>query len=158
MVSILRKSQIAVAMLAVVLVMDLSSDHAAAQFLNTSAVGGVAIDVDGLVSAPTVEQQQELLQIRKTAIEQAPADLMAFTELRAVSLRGLEAAIAKHLKTNEPAPRGSAMPGRAPADSLRAGLPRAKRHRACRSRRGLGNRRTGQRGRCHHRSAGFVAR
>ncbi|QDS99398.1 DUF1598 domain-containing protein [Adhaeretor mobilis] len=59
------------------------------------SVGGVAIDVDGVLSAPTVQDEQDLSAIRKQARVAVPAELEQFTELRAVSLRQLEAEIAK---------------------------------------------------------------
>jgi uncharacterized protein DUF1598 len=72
-------------------------DRAQGQFFNNrGAVGGVSIDAMGVVSAPSIQQQQQLEQLRQQALEQPPADLQAFTKLRAVSLKQLDAAIAEH--------------------------------------------------------------
>lgn len=58
------------------------------------AVGGVAVDVDGVLTAPTTEDAEVLRALRRTAIGQAPTDLQTWTDLRAVSLKQLEAKIA----------------------------------------------------------------
>lgn len=105
MVCFFRRSQTFLTIFTVALAIWFPANSANAQVgFGRSAVGGVAIDADGVVSAPTVKQQQELEQIRQTAIEQAPADLQDFTELRVVSLKQLEAAIAKHRDGKLPLP------------------------------------------------------
>ena len=68
------------------------------------AVGGIAIDADGIVNAPTVEDQTALEQLRATALDAVPDDLQVFTELRAVSLKQLEAQIAEHLSAGKELP------------------------------------------------------
>ena len=68
------------------------------------AVGGVAIDVDGLLSALTVDDQQQLGKLRTAGLGEIPQDLKAFDKLRGVSLRHIEAEIAKCLKNNRPLP------------------------------------------------------
>lgn len=71
--------------------------RAAAQFGGFGfqrAVGGVAIDPQGVVEAPTVEDTQTLAALRKQTQLNVPAALTKFTELRAVSLKQLEATIA----------------------------------------------------------------
>jgi hypothetical protein len=76
------------------------------------SVGGISIDPEGVLSAPTVEQQQELAQIRETAIQEAPANLQPFTEVRAVSLRQLEKEIAAYRSqdgSQEPLPEKIAL-------------------------------------------------
>lgn len=59
------------------------------------AVGGVSIDAQGLLSAITFDEQRELDQLRKTALGPVPADLTAFDKLRAVSLKNIEAEVAR---------------------------------------------------------------
>lgn len=59
------------------------------------AVGGVSIDADGVLSAPTQEDDQALSELRQQALEQAPADLAQWADLRAVSLKQIEAQIAE---------------------------------------------------------------
>jgi len=61
-----------------------------------TAVGGVLIDVDGVVSAPQVAVQQELQVARQKALDEIPGDLNQSTPLRKVSLRKLEEAIRAH--------------------------------------------------------------
>ena len=85
-----------VAIVTAALTVGIFPDRAQGQFFNNrGAVGGVSVDATGVVSAPTVQQQQQLDRIRQTVLEQAPADLQGFSELRAVSLKQLDAAIAR---------------------------------------------------------------
>lgn len=79
------------------------SQQSSAQIVR-QAVGGVAIDADGVVSVQTEDDTQSLREMRRTAGEQAPADLEAWTELRAVSLKQLEAKIAECAAAGEPLP------------------------------------------------------
>ncbi len=68
------------------------------------AVGGVAIDADGVVSVQTEDDTQALREMRRDAGEQMPADLEAWTDLRAVSLKQLETKIAECAAAGEPLP------------------------------------------------------
>src|SRR5688572_25335387 len=61
-----------------------------------SAVGGVMIDAQGILSNPTVDQLNELEKIWQASLDDVPADLGQATKLRFVSLRQLEAEIAKY--------------------------------------------------------------
>ena len=79
------------------------SQHASAQIVQ-QAVGGVAIDADGVLSAPTQDDTQALQELRRAAIEQMPADLEAWTDLRAISLKQLEAKIAECAAAGKPLP------------------------------------------------------
>ncbi len=96
-------SRLACHALAMLVVVALASQSAHSQFVQRS-VGGVAVDVDGVVSAPTVEDERQLAQARETALAEVPADLNVFTELRGVSLRQLEATIAKCRAEGKPIP------------------------------------------------------
>jgi len=92
---------------AVVLMICLPTGRAFAQFgggFGSSAVGGVSINPDGVVSAPTIEDQRALEKVRQQVLTQAPTALQAFTELRAVSLKQLEATLAKHREQSLPIP------------------------------------------------------
>jgi hypothetical protein len=73
-------------------------------FFNQRSVGGVAINADGVLEAPTVQDKRELGQLREMTRLQVPAALDEFTELRAVSLKQLEAALAKCAAENKPIP------------------------------------------------------
>jgi hypothetical protein len=68
------------------------------------AVGGIAVNADGVIDAPTVEDEAALTQLRETALDAVPQDLQAFTDLRAVSLKQLEAQIAGQLAAGKELP------------------------------------------------------
>jgi hypothetical protein len=70
----------------------------------TRSVGGVAIDANGVLEAPTVEDQQQLDQLRQKTALKTPEELTQFTELRAVSLKKLEAAIEAAAAEGKPIP------------------------------------------------------
>ncbi|MFV2066751.1 MAG: DUF1598 domain-containing protein [Pirellulales bacterium] len=59
-------------------------------------VGGVSIDVKGIVALPQVSVQRELQAARQRALTEIPGDLMQPVELRKVSLRRLDEALRKH--------------------------------------------------------------
>ena len=68
------------------------------------AVGGVSIDVDGVLRASTTADSQALQKLRETVLGKAPTDLHAWTDLRAVSLKQLEAKITASLAAGEDLP------------------------------------------------------
>jgi len=68
------------------------------------SVGGIAIDGDGAVAAATVKEERLLAKVRQKALADVPVDLQPFTELRAVSLKQIEAAIAKCAAEELPLP------------------------------------------------------
>jgi len=68
------------------------------------SVGGIAIDGNGAVAAATVEEGRLLAEVRQKALAEVPADLQPFTQLRAVSLKQIEAAIAKCAIEGQPLP------------------------------------------------------
>jgi len=83
----------------------LAPQQASAQlFGNNRSVGGVSIDPQGIVSVPTAEDQRQLDEVRKNALAEVPADLEAYTDLRAVSLKQLEATLADCAANNKPVP------------------------------------------------------
>jgi len=103
MVRLLRNAFPLIAILTATIMFAGPASPAYGQFFgNSRSVGGVSINADGLLSAPTLLQQQELVKIRATAVRQTPEDLQPFTELRAVSLRQLEAEIATHHNRGTP--------------------------------------------------------
>lgn len=73
-------------------------------FFQQRSVGGVAINAEGVLEAPTVQDERELAQLREQTPLKAPAALEEFTELRAVSLKQLEAALARYAKEGQPIP------------------------------------------------------
>ena len=68
------------------------------------AVGGVAVDANGVLEAPTVQDDQELAQLREQTKLDVPAQLQEFTERRAVSLKQIEAALKKCQAEMKPIP------------------------------------------------------
>ncbi|QEG34085.1 DUF1598 domain-containing protein [Bythopirellula goksoeyrii] len=102
--------------LALGLAWSLATAELSAQFVQ-QAIGGIAVDAEGVVQAPTVEDEAALAKMRESALAEVPEDLQAFTDVRAVSLKQLEAEVAKHLA------EGSELP-----ESVRylAGLQRVK--------------------------------
>ncbi len=89
--------------LSVCLAVGLTAERAYAQIVQ-QAVGGIAVNADGVIDAPTVEDQAALSQLRETALDAVPQDLQTFTDLRAVSLKQLEAQIAEHLAAGKVLP------------------------------------------------------
>ena len=69
-----------------------------------SAVGGVSIDVKGLVNNATIDNMNKLSDLSRQALEKIPGDLSGATEMREISLRRLEAAIDECGKSNKPLP------------------------------------------------------
>jgi len=67
-------------------------------------VGGVKIDADGVLSAPTTLEQRELERIRQKNLDAVPIDLQKPAKMRAVSLKRLEADVAKAHQENTPLP------------------------------------------------------
>ena len=68
------------------------------------AVGGVAIDANGVVSTQTEGDNDALLEMRRKVLGQAPTDLEAWTDLRAISLKQLEAKMAECAAAGQPLP------------------------------------------------------
>jgi hypothetical protein len=77
---------------------------ARAQFFRTGAVGGVKVDVDGVVSNAEVAELKALQGAWEQGLEDVPADLEPWSDLRFVSLRQLEAEVAKARAAGKPLP------------------------------------------------------
>jgi hypothetical protein len=73
-------------------------------FFNNRSVGGVAVTTEGVLEAPTVQDERELAHLRQNTPLAVPAALEEFTELRAVSLKQIEAAVAKARADMKPIP------------------------------------------------------
>jgi hypothetical protein len=82
----------------------LSARVGQAQFGQRSAVGGVKVDVDGVLSNPQVSELKELRQAWQAGLQQVPDDLQKPTDLRFVSLKQLEAAAAQAQQAGQPLP------------------------------------------------------
>jgi hypothetical protein len=75
-----------------------------AQFFRTGAVGGVKVDVDGVVSNAEVGELKELQAVWEQGLEEVPQDLEAWADLRFVSMRQLESQIAEARASGRPLP------------------------------------------------------
>ncbi len=82
----------------------LASTESSAQFFRQPAVGGVSISAEGVLDAPTVQDSQQLQAAWQNGMNAAPAEMEDFTELRFVSLRGIEAQLADAVKSGQPIP------------------------------------------------------
>jgi Protein of unknown function (DUF1598) len=80
----------------------LSARVGQAQFIRGGAVGGVKVDVDGVVSNPQVSELKELRQAWQAGLQPVPEDLQQPTDLRFVSLKRLEAEAARAQLSGEP--------------------------------------------------------
>ncbi len=67
-------------------------------------VGGVKIDTDGVVSNPQVGELKQLQAAWQKGLQQVPADLEKWTDLRFVSLKQIESEIASARAANKPLP------------------------------------------------------
>ncbi len=70
----------------------------------TRAVGGVSIDLQGMLDNATLDWMGKLSHFRTQALDKIPGELNEATPLRKVSLRRLEAAIEACLKDDKPLP------------------------------------------------------
>lgn len=68
------------------------------------SVGGVVIDAQGLVSSASIEQKQELRNLMRVVLDAPRGELAEQTELRMISLKGLQQAIRDSQQTGEPLP------------------------------------------------------
>ncbi|HJQ79236.1 MAG TPA: DUF1598 domain-containing protein [Lacipirellulaceae bacterium] len=75
-----------------------------AQFFRSGAVGGVKVDVDGVLTNPEVGELKELQAAWQQGLEEVPADLEPWTDLRFVSLRQLESKVAEATAAGQPIP------------------------------------------------------
>ena len=65
-----------------------------------SSVGGVSIDIEGVLGPPNLEARKKVLEALRKAIKTAPSELSSPVELRMVSLKGIESACADALKNH----------------------------------------------------------
>lgn len=68
------------------------------------AVGGVTVDADGVLDRAAADQLGELQRARAAAGRDTPAELNRSSAMRKVSLRGIEAALRKHVLAQTPLP------------------------------------------------------
>ncbi|NLE40167.1 MAG: DUF1598 domain-containing protein [Pirellulaceae bacterium] len=72
------------------------------QFARSSAVGGIAVNAEGVLSNASVDDTGRLARLMKKTLHPAPSDLAQPTHMRMVSLRRLEEAIATSIEKGEP--------------------------------------------------------
>jgi len=68
------------------------------------AVGGVFVDTQGVLRNIELDRQGLVGALRTQQLQPLGGDLAAFSELRKISLGGLDAAVAEHLRTGTPLP------------------------------------------------------
>jgi uncharacterized protein DUF1598 len=89
----------------VIAVFALASSRVEAQFgFRNPSVGGVKVDTDGVVSHPQVGELKQLQAAWQKGLEQVPAELEKWTDLRFVSLKQLESEIAAARAAGKPLP------------------------------------------------------
>ncbi len=67
-------------------------------------VGGVLVDVDGVLSNIDRTNRKELAELRRKVLARVPVAMSETTELRMISLRALDTAVADLVKENQPLP------------------------------------------------------
>jgi hypothetical protein len=67
-------------------------------------VGGVVVNVDGVLNNVDSRSRKELAELRRKALDRVPVAMSETTELRMISLRALDDAIAQLAKENQPIP------------------------------------------------------
>jgi hypothetical protein len=77
---------------------------AQAQLLRNSAVGGVKVDVNGLISLPQPGDFRQLQAAWQAGLKPVPDELDTPTDLRFVSLRGLDEQAAAAIERGQPIP------------------------------------------------------
>jgi hypothetical protein len=65
-------------------------------------VGGVSVNVDGVLNNIDPQGRRELSEARRKALNRIPQEMAGATELRMISLRGLNEALAEHAKQKKP--------------------------------------------------------
>ncbi|PHQ34327.1 DUF1598 domain-containing protein [Rhodopirellula bahusiensis] len=78
---------------AICLAMTVSTADAGIGLGNQQSVGGVMIAPDGSVRAATVEEQKEMAQVVRNAMQAPTGELAQATDRRVISLNGLQAAL-----------------------------------------------------------------
>jgi hypothetical protein len=104
--SVLSRCSRATALIVATVVVSALTDVASGQggFGRFSSVGGVKVDVDGVLSNPDVSEVKELQAAWQAGLQEIPADLEKPAELRFVSLKRLDAEIARANQEGKPLP------------------------------------------------------
>lgn len=78
--------------------------HAGVGFGSRRSVGGVVIDGQGIVRTATLQEQQELANLVQQGLDPLAGDLREATEMRMISLKGLQQAILHSKQTGAMVP------------------------------------------------------
>lgn len=90
---------------AAIAVFAVATSRVEAQFgFRQPSVGGVKIDTDGVISNPQVAELKQLQAAWQKGLQQIPADLEKWTDLRFVSLKQLESEVAAARAAGKPLP------------------------------------------------------
>ena len=100
----LRKLYRLTALVLLAMVWSMPGGTSQAQFVRNGAVGGVKVDVNGVISNPDAGDFRQLQAAWQAGLAPVPADLDAAVDLRFVSLRTLEAEAARALDAGKPLP------------------------------------------------------
>ncbi|QGJ69069.1 Hypothetical protein PBC10988_7350 [Planctomycetales bacterium 10988] len=92
-----------IVLVAVVLGLSFSS-VAQAGFSRSSAVGGIEIDPNGVLSNMTTAGTQKLAELRRQALEPVPQDLSESSDFRKISLRRLMKTVEESVRNGRPLP------------------------------------------------------
>ncbi len=106
----LRKLRLTVFALAAMLASAVAINPAAAQIGGIGggfgqSVGGVMVDAGGALRAATIDEKNELGKILRDIVRKPDGDLAQAAELRAISLKGLQAAVAESLASGNSLPQ-----------------------------------------------------
>jgi hypothetical protein len=88
-------TKVIVALALVAMVMSGSMAWAGNVLGNRNSVGGISVDARGVVEEPSLENKHKIARLRAEALEKVPAELGEATDLRMISLKGLESAMAE---------------------------------------------------------------
>jgi Protein of unknown function (DUF1598) len=91
---------------------SVAPDHASAQVqqpplgigntIIARQVGGVLVNVDGVLNNVDLRGRKELAELRRKALARVPVEMSGATELRMISLRALDEEVSRLLKNNQP--------------------------------------------------------
>ncbi|HBO44472.1 MAG TPA: hypothetical protein DD670_11170 [Planctomycetaceae bacterium] len=81
---------------------ELMAQDSGLLYTRPPAVGGIAVNAEGVLSNATVDDTGRLARLMKKTLRPVPSDLAQATDMRMVSLRKLEEAIASAIEKGEP--------------------------------------------------------
>ena len=100
----LKRFSIVVTSLSLGVLCFVSALHAGLGFGNRQSVGGVVIDASGIVRTATPDERQELANLVREGLEPLQGDLREATEMRMLSLKGLQQAVLESHQSGQSVP------------------------------------------------------